>query len=194
MKTIVCFYGGPGTGKSTVTAALFAELKRRNYNAEMNREYIKEWVWEGRQIKTGDQTYFFAKQARKERQYMEQGLEYIITDSPLILSHFYGLKYDKFEKEYNTSLQMLKQHHAICKDYGYKVEHIFLKRNKKYNPSGRYQTEEEAILFDKEMKEMLESLNIQFCNFAAIANIENEIADYLEEKYKNTRQEIIPMV
>ena len=67
MKVIVCLYGGPGTGKSTTGAALYARFKQADYNAEMNREYIKEWVWEGREVKPGDQTYFFAKQARKER-------------------------------------------------------------------------------------------------------------------------------
>ena len=81
-KRIICLYGGPGTGKSTTCAGLYYKLKMTGYNAEMNREYVKEWVWEGRNIQTGDQTYFFAKQARKERLYILQGLDFIITDSP----------------------------------------------------------------------------------------------------------------
>lgn len=185
MKTIVAFHGGPGTGKSTTCASLFAEMKRRGYNAEMNREYIKEWVWEGRNIKPGDQTYFFAKQSRKERLYMEQGLDLIITDSPLILTHFYGLKHDQFENKFNTSLQMLVQHHAICKHYGYKIEHIFLKRTKEYNPEGRFQTEEEAKKIDHEIKEMLLNHGCKHEVFDTTDHVARNIADYLEYKYED---------
>jgi len=162
MKKIVCLYGGPGSGKSTICSGLFFEAKLHGINVEMNREYIKEWVWEGRGIKPGDQTYFFSKQARKERLYMENGIDLIITDSPLVLTHFYGMKYDKFEQENNTSLVMLKHHHEICKYYGYKVDHYFIKRVGKYNQEGRYQTEEEAIKIDLEIKDMLNNLNIKY--------------------------------
>jgi len=162
MKTIVCLYGGPGSGKSTTSARLFAELKTKGFNCEMNREYVKEWVWEGRAIKPGDQTYFFAKQARKERLYMDSGVDVIITDSPLILTHFYGMKYDIFEQTANTSLVMLAHHHAVCKHYGYKVEHFVLSRNKPYNPNGRYQDEETAKSYDVEIQDLLNSRGIKY--------------------------------
>jgi tRNA uridine 5-carbamoylmethylation protein Kti12 len=102
MKRIICLWGGPGTGKTTTAASLFAELKKRGYNAELNREYIKDWVWEKRELIDGDQVYITAKQARKERIYMKQGLDFIITDSPLSLTTFYGNIYDKYEKEHQA--------------------------------------------------------------------------------------------
>lgn len=49
-KRIICLYGGPGTGKSTTCAGLFYKLKIEGYNCEMNREYIKEWVWESAEL------------------------------------------------------------------------------------------------------------------------------------------------
>lgn len=164
MKRIVTLYGGPGSGKSTTCSGIFHKAKLAGLNVEMNREYVKEWVWEGREIKAGDQTYFFAKQARKERQYMENGLDLIITDSPLVLTHFYGLKYDQFEQKFNTSLQMLKQHHAICKYYGYKVDHFIIDRPaiKNYNSSGRNESEEIAEQYDIEIAQMLDSLGIKY--------------------------------
>lgn len=162
MRKIVCLYGGPGSGKSTACAGLYHRLKLAGYNAEMNREYIKDWVWEGRRIKPGDQTYFFAKQARRERQYMEQGLDVIITDSPLIMTHFYGLKYDAFEQEFNTSLAMLAQHHAIVKHFGYTVDHFVLSRPEGYDTAGRYQSEEDARQMDNEIEEMLTKRQIRY--------------------------------
>jgi len=164
MKKIVCLYGGPGSGKSTIAAGLFFKLKQENFNCELNREYVKEWVWEGRKIKPGDQTYYFAKQSRKERLYMERKLDFIITDSPLILTHFYGLKYDYFEQTQNTSLIMLAHHHKVCQYYGYKIEHFFLSRSKAFNPEGRNETEEEAKNCDVQIETLLKEKQIKYTN------------------------------
>lgn len=161
-KKIICLYGGPGTGKSTTAALLYGKLKQMNYNCEMNREYIKEWCWENRSVLAGDQTYFFAKMSRKERIYIKEGLDFIITDSPLILCQFYGNKYDEFEQKYHVCEFMLQQHSKYIKDQGYQVEHYFLNRIKEYNPAGRYQNEEEAIKFDNEIKDMLDKHNISY--------------------------------
>ena len=79
MKKIVCLYGGPGSGKSTTCAGLFYKLKLLGYNGEMLREYVKDWVWEGRKIHPGDQPYFFAKQSRKERIYVNNDLDFIVS-------------------------------------------------------------------------------------------------------------------
>lgn len=183
MKTIICLYGGAGTGKSTACAGVYARFKENDYNAEMNREYVKEWVWEDREIKPGDQTYFFAKQAKTERRYMAKGMDVIISDSPLVLTHFYGLQYDPFEKSHNTSLKMLEQHRSITCHYGYKVEHIFLERTKVYNPAGRLQTEEEAKEYDVKIKDMLDNLGIKYETFQSSKTVSQEIYDFMIEKY-----------
>lgn len=161
-KKVICLYGGPGSGKSTTAAGLFHLLKLRGFNCEMNREYVKEWVWEGRDLAEGDQTYFFAKQSRKERILMRNGLDFIITDSPLILTHFYGLKYDWLEQNFNTTEVMLKHHHAYCKRLGYSVEHFLLTRAKPYQAAGRHQDEETARQFDGEIRDLLESRRIKY--------------------------------
>ncbi len=179
MKKIVALYGGPGSGKSTTCAGLFYKLKLLGFNSEMNREYVKDLVWEKRSIQKGDQPYFFSKMARKERIYMNAGLDFIITDSPLVLTHFYGLKYDETEQKYNTSLMMLKNHHKICQDLGYKVDHFYLNRTKSYEPKGRMQDEAGAIEIDVEIKSMLNTLGIKFKeidgNNFAVDNILKEL-------------------
>jgi tRNA uridine 5-carbamoylmethylation protein Kti12 len=161
-KKVICLYGGPGSGKSTTCAGLYYELKKLGYDCEMNREYVKEWYWESRDIREGDQTYFFSKQARKERLYMLKSLDFIVTDSPLILTHFYGLKYDWLEQNYNTSKVMLEHHHAFCRKLGYSVEHFFINRTKPYTASGRYQTEEQANEYDTDILNMLIDFGICF--------------------------------
>lgn len=192
MKKIICLYGGPGTGKTTTSLGLGYNFKLHGFNAELVREYVKGWVWEQRKIKEADQTYFFAKQSRTERQLIEQKLEVIITDSPLILTHFYGLKYDKFEKEFNTSLDMLRQHHAFCKDHGYKVDHYFLTRTKPYNSAGRYQDEENAKLIDQELRPFLEKLNIKYQEIPgddnAVKTIMNNYLQVPFHSFLNTKE------
>lgn len=181
-KRVICLYGGPGAGKSTVCAGLFYHLKMNGYNAEMNREYVKDWAWEKRQIKQGDQSYFFAKQSRKERLYINNELDFIVTDSPLILTHFYGLKYDTYEQKYNTSLMMLKNHHEFCIENGYKVDHFFVKRAKNYNPSGRFQDEDTAKQYDGEIKKFLDDLGIKYNTVRADGTAVETIVNYLETR------------
>lgn len=182
MKKIICLWGGPGTGKSTTCAGIFNKLKKLDYDVEMNREYVKDWVWEKRTISPGDQQYIFAKSARKERIYMKNNLDFIITDSPLALTTFYGYKYDKYEKEFDACKQMLKQHHSFCKDHGYKIEHFFLTRTKNYNPSGRLQTEQEAISFDNEIKEFLTNYPIKFETIYCNSDVEDSIINHILRK------------
>ena len=180
-KKIICLYGGPGSGKSTVCAGLYYNLKLLGKECEMNREYIKDWIFSDRKVKPGDQSYFFAKMARKERIYMDYGLDFIITDSPLILTHFYGLKYDRFEQLTNTSLAMLAAHHKYCQELGYKVDHFLLGRTKPYSDSGRYQTEEVAKSFDDEIKDMLKHFNIKYTEVPADINCVAAIMHHLGE-------------
>lgn len=162
MKKIVCLWGGPGTGKSTTCSGIFNLLKKAGYNCEMNREYIKDWVWEKREIFDGDQVYITAKQLRKEKIYIRNKLDFIITDSPAALCTFYGDKYDKYEQEFGACKQIVKQHHKFCTDNGYKIEHYFLIRKKEYNPAGRMQTEEVAKGFDTEMLAFLKQYGINY--------------------------------
>ena len=181
-KKIICLYGGPGSGKSTTCAGIFYKLKLMRYDVEMVREYVKEWAWEKRPVMAGDQTYFFAKQSRKERVYIENQLDFIITDSPLILTHFYGMKYDELEQLCNTSLTMLKNHHQFIKTKGYKVEHFVLTRDEEYNQQGRYQTAEEAKRFDKEIVELLDQQGIKYHKITGIETAAEEIIKILSEK------------
>lgn len=161
-KKIICLWGQPSAGKSTTCLGLGYKLKLKGYSCELNREYVKDWVWEGREIKEGDQSYIFTKQARKERFYMNNYLDFIITDSPMGLCVYYGRKHDRFEHEHNACIALLKQHHDYCKDKGYKVDHYYLPRLKKYDPKGRFQTEEDADKIAKELLEFMVEMNINF--------------------------------
>ena len=46
---IVNLFGAPGCGKSTLAAALFSELKKAGFNAELVTEYANDKVYEKNQ-------------------------------------------------------------------------------------------------------------------------------------------------
>ena len=160
MTTVINLYGGPGVGKSTSAAAIFYLLKSRGVNAELVREYVKEWAWEGRQIGPLDQFYFLGKQARKES-LLYGKVEAIVTDSPVALCLFYA-------KQYCTPGVVAGIEAAVRAFYvegisrGQKYFHVNLKRSKAYNPKGRFQTEEEAKALDQQIPELLHSLGFVY--------------------------------
>jgi len=132
MPLIVNLYGGPGTGKSTTAAGVFSMLKLHDVNCELVTEFAKDLTWEGRSVALGNQVYILGKQYHKIFRLLED-VDVIITDSPLLL----GIVYDKSGSAAFKEF-IMELHHA------HSSMNIFLKREKKYNPKGRGQNEDEA--------------------------------------------------
>lgn len=150
--TILNFFAGPGAGKSTTTAQVFADLKKKNFNVELVTEYAKDLVWEDRMnVLLEDQLYILAKQARKLHRIADK-VDYVITDAPLVQ----GLMYKPHE--YFTGFEPLVV--EIFKTYN--NENYFLKRMTKYDPVGRYQDEQGAINIDVQLMELLDRHNIPY--------------------------------
>ena len=173
MKKIINLYGGPGSGKSTTAADLYAIAKKDSINTELVREYIKNWVWEGREIQPGDQVYVAAKQSKLERVCFNK-VDLIITDSPMLLTHYYE---DKYDDTFPVCEFIIKKHEELSERCGYASEHIFLTRTKEYNPKGRYQNKEEAIEIDSELKSLLVKQGYKHSIFEGDANAAQKIYD-----------------
>lgn len=166
---VVNFYGGPGTGKSTVAASVFAELKWRGYNVELVTEFAKDLVWEKRFHTLEDQIYIFGKQFHKIHRLIDQ-VEFVITDSPLLLSLYYGSALSKEFKD------------LVYSEYK-KLDNIdiFLKREKEYNPKGRMQTLEEAKEIDKNLINLLSKYSNSYSFAAGTKETIPQIVNYILE-------------
>ena len=88
MTKIINFFGGPGTGKSTSASGLFSWMKENNYSVELIQEFAKDLVYEQNYTLLQNQIYVFSEQFRRQYRLLDK-VDYIITDSPLLLSSVY---------------------------------------------------------------------------------------------------------
>lgn len=177
MKTVVIgLLGGPGSGKSTTSCGLFYELKRAGRDVELVREYVKQWAWEGKKVGPYDQPYIFGKQLKMETSLYGK-VQYIITDSPLLLSPMYEMFYNNGE---SLVYESCMKHIAKAKSNNVHHINFMLKRTKVYNPAGRYNTEAEAIEFDSFLRNEMDKLNISYVDIeSGDADKVNEILNYI---------------
>lgn len=150
---VINLYGGPGAGKSTTRAGLFFKLKTAGVNAEEAPEYAKDLTWEGRKEALANQPYVFAKQLYRIMR-LRGKVDVVVTDSPLILSEYYGRLYGagEFPESFYSFIgDMAWNSHGGTVRY----MDILLNRVKEYNPAGRNQTEAEAINIDAGIRDLL---------------------------------------
>lgn len=146
----ICLYGGPGCGKSSVAADIFANLKKDRYNVELVTEYIKFWTFLDRRPQGFDQGYTMNKQIHYEDVRLRNGIDYIVSESPILLSAFYSKRHKVQGWEHLLGYSKVFEN-------VYPGLHIFLDRTGVgYCPTGRWENLDQAIEIDHEMKDWLE--------------------------------------
>jgi hypothetical protein len=165
--TIISLYGGPGpgAGKSTSAAYMYYLLKASGENAELVREYVKDWAWEGRKINTYDQIYFLGKQIRHESMLFGK-VKWIVTDCPIFMGSYYASIYCSPGLAAGVKAAVLAFYNQTLED-GLKHYHILLHRTTPYAQEGRYQNEQEALSIDDGVQKMMlqmEVPNVIHCN------------------------------
>ena len=152
--TVVNLFAGPGAGKSTFCAGVFASLKWLGVNCEMALEYAKDMVWQQSFDVLNNQLYVFGKQ--QNRLFRLNGkVDVIITDSPLINSLIYDAQ--KREQTRAAFVELVLAEH-----WSYDNLNFFIERRKRYNPIGRLQTKTEAEQLDARIRKVLEARNIPY--------------------------------
>lgn len=165
-KTLVVnLFAGPGSGKSTTAAGVFFELKSRGINCELATEFVKDLVWEERHKAIDNQVYIFAKQHHRIARLLGE-VDVIITDSPLLLTLVYGKKED-----YALKRLAAVEHNKLW------TLNCFIKRNKEYNPKGRWQTYDEARNLDRSIATMLDEEEVPYEVYFGNADGKDKIVD-----------------
>lgn len=152
MTTIINLFGSPGSGKSTNAAELFAKMKRFGFKVELVTEYAKDITYRG-DIKTlyDCQPLVFGEQHHRIMRCINI-VDYIINDSPLLLSIIYGT-------------HMPESFRQSCIDIfnTFNNWNFFLKLDEsKYKTYGRNQTVSESKEISQKIFDMLQNLQIPF--------------------------------
>lgn len=155
-STIIEIYGGPGCGKSTTAAGLYYQLKLLDKNAELVREYVKKWAWDGILPRHLDQLYITGKQSKAESMLYGK-VDFIVTDCPMYMGVIYDAKYNKsfmvedavnrFQAE---SLSQVERHRYM------------LTRSKPFNPAGRFCSAEGAAETDQDIVNYLNGRGLEY--------------------------------
>lgn len=152
MTKIINFCGGPGSGKSTMAAGLFYEMKQRNLSVEIVHEVAKKLTWQKHHNVLSCQPKVFGDQLWDIEHLIGQ-VSYIIVDSPLFLTGIYHK--DKYGEYLNKlALDVFKSNFDNIT--------FFVKRQKAYVPNGRNQTFEEAVKIDGEILQLLKENHIKY--------------------------------
>lgn len=139
---VINLYGGPCSGKSSIMAGLFYELKKNGKNVEMSPEFVKDCVYDENPYPFKDQIYVFANMLKRLRQY-DGKVDYVITDAPLLMNCIYG------SKESDTFFKLVHEEYNKYDNYEY-----ILKNNSEYIDNGRVHTKKEA----KNIQEKVEAM------------------------------------
>lgn len=169
---VINFYGGPGTGKSTTAAGLFYKMKSEGYKVELVTEFAKDLVYQESFFRLKDQLMIFARQNHK-LWVLKDKVDYIIVDSPLLLSCYYYLDNDDYSEKLFKEL--------VIDTYNrYDNINIRLKRNNELHPYqqyGRTQSFDDALKIDTEVVNILNNYNV---NYYEIRISEQSVDDVLD--------------
>lgn len=168
---VVNLFAGPGAGKSTLAADVFAELKWNGVNAELVTEYAKDKVWEESFKIFDSQIYIFGKQYHREKRLTD--VDVIITDSPLLLSVVYNKDLGP------TFNQLVYEVFSSFNNVNYFVERI-----KPYNPKGRLQDEQGAKELDQVVFNVLNQYNVDYKTIRGEKPTTEILARVIMEKLK----------
>lgn len=130
---VINFHGAPCSGKSVAAADLFSTMKKNGFLVELVIERSKELIYEGNDFGLRNEIGIFAEKHKRIMRHVGK-VDYVITDSPLLNSVYYGKAignhFVKFVEKENQ-----------------KFENIFftLHRRFPYDPNGRNPDEKEGV-------------------------------------------------
>jgi hypothetical protein len=149
---------GPGAGKSTTAWFVASQLKVAQIEVGLVGEHVKAQAYEGRHPQSFDQVYLLACQMKDEDLALRNGVDVIVTESPVLMSVCYGKMFNSPGWEHLLGLS---------RDFekAYPSLNIFLERPSLYNTKGRFQNETGAKELDAFIRKVHEDEGVVLHDF-----------------------------
>lgn len=164
-------FGGPCSGKSTAAASIYAMMKSQHHRVELVRENAKMWVYEHRPITKFDEMFLFAQAMRDEDLILRSGVDFIITDCPLMLIIQYTRGYDV--RYWHDLVNIANEFEG-----SYPSANIMLSRPNMFVEDDRIHGLQESINIDNNIISILEEFGIEFESFSCANHL--GIYDYIK--------------
>ncbi len=182
MKTtyVINLIGGPGIGKTTISALLFAQLKIDGYICEYVQEYAKKLVWTC-DFDTLNNQYIVSKTQCELLKHINGRVDFIITDGPLI----HGIYYNRYNT-HNTS-NVANVDTFIQKNIAeFRNINIVMGRvDRPYERDGRIESEEESRAIDRIMVDILNEYGHKYRAFPSETQHIPDIIAYIHEQVRS---------
>ena len=137
-------------------------MKIEGYNVELTDEFAKECVWEGNIPMLADQLWVLGHQHRKILRLSDK-VDYIITDSPVLLSPIYRERYG--ESIYSDLIdQMALECYCL---YNHNINFMLTRPPEGFEQKGRAQDLEECKEIDAAIIDQFDHLNIGYIKLEA---------------------------
>ena len=145
---VINLFGGPGVGKSTLAAQVYAELSKLGYNTEYVGEFAKDVIWSDCQGLLQDQLLVAANQNHRIMR-LDGKVDIVVTDSPSLL----GVVYRNFWKDdrYSSLLDTLiwELHNK------YSRLNFVIPRCHQFVKDGRVHDEQESVAIDQAILDLV---------------------------------------
>jgi len=173
---VINIIGGPGIGKTTMSALLFARLKMKKYIAEYVQEYAKKLVWLKKYDILNDQYKVSTKQYKVLKSMVSE-VDFIITDGPLL----HGIYYNRENKSNTSNVEKTEEKIKEYYNSFNNINILLIRGNYEYEQAGRYHTENQAKQIDIELKKILNQLGLEYLEISAEEKNIDQIIKYIEE-------------
>jgi deoxyadenosine/deoxycytidine kinase len=179
MSKIINLFGGPGIGKSSIANGLTYKLKKKHISCDNPYEFPKILAWDENHSAIRDQLYVLANQHRGiVKSYGK--VDYIILDSPILLSLIYKNYYKS--NEYPATLYG-ESFDKMVLDVHNQYDNINIVLNRTtglHNEKERYQTLEQSMLLDIEIENTLIKHNLPYIKIDVNDDTVNQILSIIK--------------
>ena len=154
MPKILHFVGGPGCGKSVLSAEVYVELKKCGFHAEQLQEPAKQLVWQGRLRALNNQYRVSEKYADAIAALEVPSLDMVVLDSSPLFGLWHNANSPTNVSDRVKTAEMISARFLAHEN----VVFVLTRGHFPYEQEGRMESEAAAKVMDHELDRLTDNL------------------------------------